>query len=107
MGCPYVHPSHSVICFINDFIEQPPLWACQHCGKYGQRRWGGLAHTCTLPPSIAGRNALAKLWAGHHPANRTQGSVWRPDPGAQWANPDPLDMGFGQGLVPSRPSYRI
>eukprot|EP00971_Amphidinium_carterae_P296913 5898523-Amphidinium_carterae.1 len=32
MGCPYVHPSHDVICFINDYEEQPPLWACQHCG---------------------------------------------------------------------------
>eukprot|EP00971_Amphidinium_carterae_P089486 1771251-Amphidinium_carterae.1 len=73
MGCPFVHPSHSVICFINDYEEQPPLWACQHCGKYGQRRWGGpCPHLHLIPPSVAGRNALAKLWAGQHPANRSQ-----------------------------------
>eukprot|EP00971_Amphidinium_carterae_P331177 6464587-Amphidinium_carterae.1 len=24
LGCPFVHPSHSVICFVNDYEEQPP-----------------------------------------------------------------------------------
>eukprot|EP00971_Amphidinium_carterae_P201375 3995995-Amphidinium_carterae.1 len=76
-------------------------------GKYGQCRWGGLAHTCTLPPSTAGRTALTRLWAGLHPANRTQGMVWRPDLDAHWANADPLDLGLGQGPVPPRPSYRL
>eukprot|EP00971_Amphidinium_carterae_P134796 2671377-Amphidinium_carterae.1 len=26
------------------------------------QRWGGLAHTCVLPPSAVGRSALARLW---------------------------------------------
>eukprot|EP00971_Amphidinium_carterae_P123108 2437543-Amphidinium_carterae.4 len=31
MGPPFMHPSHDVVCFINDYEEQPPLWACQLC----------------------------------------------------------------------------
>eukprot|EP00971_Amphidinium_carterae_P093359 1847365-Amphidinium_carterae.1 len=68
------------------------VWACPHCGKYGQRRWGGLAHSCILPPSTAGWSALSRLWTGYHPAARQQGPVWRPDVDAHWANPDPLGL---------------
>eukprot|EP00971_Amphidinium_carterae_P241421 4793549-Amphidinium_carterae.1 len=88
-------------------MRSTPLWACQHCGKHGQRRWGGLAHVCVLPPSVAGRTALARLWDGFHPASRHHGAVWRPDFDAQWAQLDPLDDLLGPGPVPLRPSYKL
>eukprot|EP00971_Amphidinium_carterae_P188900 3750158-Amphidinium_carterae.1 len=65
------------LCTIVGIVSVYFLWACQHCGKYGQRRWGGLSHTCLLAATTAGRNALARLWAGYHPASRPLGAVWR------------------------------
>eukprot|EP00971_Amphidinium_carterae_P076285 1506622-Amphidinium_carterae.1 len=79
LGCPFVHLSLSVVCFLRDYEDQPPSWAGQDCGQYGQQRWAEFSHICTLPPSIAGRTALTHLWAGLQPACRSQ----RPDLDAQ------------------------
>eukprot|EP00971_Amphidinium_carterae_P005950 117326-Amphidinium_carterae.2 len=78
-----------MISFINDYEEQTRMWACQHCGKYRQTRWGGLART--------------RAARGFHLSSRHLGGVWRPDLDALWAHPDPLSDMLGSRHFPLRP----